>query len=159
MMEKSKMDHENIYRKARSDAAKYNDRLKSREGAAELMNMSAGTLFDYEHDLSKTKDPANIVRMASLYRAPELLENFCKNECPIGAHHMTAEVKSIDRITVQTLSAICNIQEAKMTLLAITEDGVIDDSEKPKLEEVTQALERIEKLSRDLKLWMAKNMG
>lgn len=46
-------DNENVYFRARKEAAKYNERLSSREGAAELLGVSASTLADYE--LGNTK--------------------------------------------------------------------------------------------------------
>lgn len=38
----------NIYCQCRKEAAKYNDKLNSREGAAEVLGMSPSTLSDYE---------------------------------------------------------------------------------------------------------------
>ena len=39
---------DNIYCRCRKEAAKYNDKLNSRDGAAELLGISASTLADYE---------------------------------------------------------------------------------------------------------------
>lgn len=44
---------DNIYCKCRKEAAKYNDKLNSREGAAELLGISASTLADYELGITK----------------------------------------------------------------------------------------------------------
>ena len=38
----------NVYYEARKKAAMYNDRLSSREGAAEALGISPSTLADYE---------------------------------------------------------------------------------------------------------------
>lgn len=45
--------NENVYFVARKKAAMYNERLYSREGAAELLGISVSTLADYE--LGNTK--------------------------------------------------------------------------------------------------------
>ena len=44
----SMKDNDNVYFLARKKAATYNERLYSREGAAELLGVSVSTLADYE---------------------------------------------------------------------------------------------------------------
>lgn len=63
---------DNIYCKCRKEAEKYNDKLNSREGAAELLGISASTLADYELGITKIIPADAILRMADLYNAPEL---------------------------------------------------------------------------------------
>lgn len=43
---------ENIYFQCRKCAAAYNDKLNSREGAAELLGVSVSSLADYELDMT-----------------------------------------------------------------------------------------------------------
>lgn len=70
-----------IYFQCRKEAAKYNDRLSSREGASEMLNVSVSSLSNYE--LGLTPVPTDVVvRMADLYGAPELEACYCKNDCP-----------------------------------------------------------------------------
>ncbi len=45
--------NENIYFRCRKEAAKYNDKLNSRESAAEMLGVSVSSLADYE--LGNTK--------------------------------------------------------------------------------------------------------
>lgn len=40
--------NENIYFRCRKEAAKYNDKLNSRESAAEMLGVSVSSLADYE---------------------------------------------------------------------------------------------------------------
>ena len=68
---------DNIYCKCRKEAAKYNDKLNSREGAAELLGISASTLADYELGITKIIPADAILRMADLYNAPELRNHYC----------------------------------------------------------------------------------
>ena len=75
---------DNIYCKCRKEAAKYNDKLNSREGAAELLGISASTLADYELGITKIIPADAILRMADLYNAPELRNHYCKYSCPLG---------------------------------------------------------------------------
>ena len=48
--------------------------------------------------------------------------------------------------------------ETKEMLLDITADGVIDESEKPELDEVVKNLEEVEEIAQSMRLWIKKNM-
>ncbi len=151
---------DNIYCKARYRAASFNDRLYSREGAAELLGVSVSTLSDYELGTTKFVPPDRIVRMADLYNAPELLNHYCTNECPIGCRNVKKlEVAELDRLTLKVLSAFKNINNIKDTLIDIVADGVITGDEKPQLEDVLNALEKISQYAQELKLWAEKNLN
>lgn len=58
---------ENMCFKCRKEAAKYNDRLYSREGAAELLGVSVSSLAEYETGATKVIPVDKIVLMAELY--------------------------------------------------------------------------------------------
>ena len=78
--------NENVYFVARKKAAMYNERLYSREGAAELLGISVSTLADYELGNTKVVPVDKVVLMADLYNAPELKTGYCKYECPICSY-------------------------------------------------------------------------
>lgn len=61
---------ENPWCKARLEAAKYDERLLSREGAAERLGMSVSAVSDAELGLSKCMPVDKAVLMADLYKAP-----------------------------------------------------------------------------------------
>lgn len=149
---------DNIYCKCRKEAAKYNDKLNSREGAAELLGISASTLADYELGITKIIPADAILRMADLYNAPELENYYCRTMCPLGSEIPKAELVDMDRITIRTLSTFRKIGETKEMLLDITEDGVIDENEKPQLEEILKNLEEVEEIAQSMKLWIKKNL-
>lgn len=79
-----KKTNENVYFKARKEAAKYNEKLYSREGASELLGLSVSTLADYELGTTKVVPVDKVMLMADLYNCPELKAGYCKHECPIG---------------------------------------------------------------------------
>ena len=62
----------NVYFEARKAAAEYDDRLYSREKAAELLGVSVSTLADYENGNTKFVPVDKVVLMADLYHQPEL---------------------------------------------------------------------------------------
>ncbi|MCJ8044119.1 helix-turn-helix domain-containing protein [Blautia sp. NSJ-166] len=82
-------------------AAMYNERLYSREGAAELLGISVSTLADYELGNTKVVPVDKVVLMADLYNAPELKTGYCKHECPICSYLPVAtEAKGLEGITL-----------------------------------------------------------
>lgn len=113
----------NVFYKARCEAAKHNEQLSSREGAADIMSIDRGRLYRIESGIANPY-PEEIHLMADLYNAPELRNHFCKTICPLGEDIPHVEVVNLDRITVKTLSVIRKIGETKELLLDITEDEV-----------------------------------
>ncbi len=149
---------DNIYCRCRKEAAKYNDKLNSREGAAELLGVSVSSLADYELGNTKVVPVDKVVLMADLYNAPEIKNHYCTHTCPIGestVHQL--EIAELDRVTLRVLAAFRNIAHIKDTLIDLTADGVITECEKPKLNEILEALDVITRHSQELRLWAEKN--
>jgi len=145
---------ENPWCKARLEAAKYDERLLSREGAAERLGMSVSAVSDAELGLSKCMPVDKAVLMADLYRAPYLLNYYCINECPIGCRlPISDEVLGIERITVKLLKnlRVDDLRDVKEKLIDIAADGVIGEDEKPDLAEVIKYLESLAKTISELK--------
>ena len=147
----------NIFYKARCDAAAHNEQLSSREGAADYMSIDRGRLYRIESGIA-VPYPEEIRLMADLYNAPELENYYCRTMCPLGSEIPKAELVDMDRITIRTLSTFRKIGETKEMLLDITEDGVIDENEKPQLEEILKNLEEVEEIAQSMKLWIKKNL-
>lgn len=145
---------ENPWYKARMEAAKYDDRLLSREGAAERLGMSVSAVSDAELGLSKCMPVDKAVLMADLYKAPHLLNWYCLNECPIGCRlPLSDEVLEIDRVTVKMLKnlRVDDIKDVKEKLIDIAADGVISDDEKPDFREVLGYLDELARTISELK--------
>ena len=146
---------DNIYCRCRKEAAKYNDKLNSRDGAAELLGISASTLADYELGII----PADaILRMADLYNAPELRNHYCKYSCPLGQDVPLVDTESLDRIAVRALASLKKVQESKENLLDVVADGVISEDEKPILQDILSNLDELTAVSQNLKVWVQKNL-
>lgn len=149
---------DNPFCRARLEAAKYNDKLFSKEGASEMLGISTSTLSDYELGITKTVPPDMVLKMSDLYRTPELINIYCRCMCPLGGEMPEIELADLDRVTVRILSAFRRIGETREILLNITEDGVIDEKEKPELEKVLKNLEEMERITQSMKLWVKKNL-
>lgn len=144
----------NVWYEARKEAAKWDERLLSREGAAERLGMSVSAIADAELGLSKCMPPDKAVLMADLYRAPHLLNYYCLNECPIGCDKpVSADVLSIDRVTVKLLmgTRVEKLSEINDKLLRIAADGQVTPDEVEDLKEITEYLEGLSKTVSELK--------
>lgn len=148
-------DNQNVYFQARKRAAIWDERLFSRERAAELLGISAYTLADYELGNVKVVPVDKVVLMADLYNAPELITGYCKYECPIHGFMPLATVeKSIQGIALRLLKGFNekSLEQIKDSLIEITEDGEISDDEVDSLKGILNELDKIAEVISELKL-------
>ena len=147
---------ENPCFQCRKAAAKYNDKLNSREGAAEMLGVSVSSLADYELGITKVIPVDKVVLMAELYNAPELKAWYCTTECPIGRSFPmpSANISTVERTTMRLLKQLRQdeVQDIKDTLIEITADGVISEDEKVDLAEILEYLDELIKAAGELRL-------
>ena len=147
---------ENPCFQCRKEAAKYNDKLNSREGAAEMLGVSVSSLADYELGITKVIPVDKVVLMAELYNAPELKAWYCTTECPIGRSFPmpSANISTVERTTMRLLKQLRQdeAQDIKDTLIEITADGVISEDEKVDLAEILEYLDELIKAAGELRL-------
>lgn len=150
-------ERENLYFSCRKRAAeKYrDDRLNSRTMAAELLGISESSLAHYK--LGITPVPQDIVvMMAEIYHAPELLNTYCKRECPIGRFLPIAE-KS-DGLQAATLNTLCELDDEKLTkikrrLTDISKDGRVSKDEEKDFRAIMDALDAVTRAISELRLY------
>ena len=147
----------NIYCMCRKKAAEQNEKLRSREGAAELLGYSTSSLAAWELGTDRPS-PEAVMLMADLYHAPELKNHYCKNVCPLGAGIPELKVRELDRITIMALSSFKKISHSKENLLDIVADGQITEDEKPALEEIIKTMDEMTEIAQSLKAWAEKNI-
>lgn len=147
----------NIYCMCRKKAAEQNEKLRSREGAAELLGYSTSSLAAWELGTDRPS-PEAVMLMADLYHAPELKNYYCKNVCPLGAGIPELKVRELDRITIMALSSFKKICSSKENLLDIVADGQITEDEKPALEEIIKTMDEMTEIAQSLKAWAEKNI-
>ena len=154
-------ENNNVYFKARKKAAAYNERLYSREGAAELLGISVSTLADYELGNTKVVPGATVVLMAVLANAPELVAGYCKNECPVhGFLPLATEERGLQGITLRLLKSFNeeSMGKIKDELIDIMEDGIIDDDEVPRLRKILDMLDGMTEVISEMKIAAEKVM-
>lgn len=150
----------NIYFACRKRAAIYDERLNSREYASERLGVSVSTLANYELGVTKCIPVDMVVMMADLYRAPELKNTYCKNDCPIGRFlPLATQTDTLQGITIRILNSLDDeqIRRIKKDLISIAADGKINDNEKPQLENILQHLDRMSLAVSELRM-LAENL-
>ena len=147
----------NMFCEARYAAAKGNERLSSREGAAEELGIDRTRLARIELG-SAVPYQEEVLLMADMYRAPELRGKYCSEMCPLGKNMPKIENEDLDRISLRALSSFRKISEAKELLLDITADGVIKEEEKADLDRIMKILDEVNEISQNLKVWIEKNL-
>ncbi len=149
---------DNMYYLARCEAAETNDDFSSREKAAEIIGIDRTRLARIELD-TITPYPEEVEAMAEAYNMPELCNSFCARECPIGrnsVHEVT--IDDFDRLALKVLGSLKDIDSLRASLIAISEDGVIEENEKPAFQEILDSLEKISTNAKALQLWAIKNI-
>ena len=102
---------DNIYFRCRKEAAKTNPALSSREATAELLNISVSSLANYELGITKCIPVDVIVRMSDLYKAPEIMNAYCANDCLIGkGQPIAVEITSIEKVVLRLLKTTDTIR-------------------------------------------------
>jgi transcriptional regulator with XRE-family HTH domain len=148
-------ENTNVYFQARKRAAMSNDRLFSRENAAELLGISPYTLADYELGNIKVVPVDKVVLMADLYNAPELITGYCKYECPVhGFMPLATEEKNLQGIALRLLKGLNDndMQELKKSMVDILEDGQVTENEIEDFERILERLDSLAEVISELKL-------
>lgn len=148
---------DNMFCQARYEAAKSNERLSSREGAAEELGIDRTRLARIELG-STVPYQEEVLLMADMYRAPELRGKYCSEMCPLGKNMPKITDKDLDRLSLEALSSFRKINEAKELLLDITADGIIQEGEKEDLKKIVETLDELNEITSNLKVWIEKNL-
>ena len=149
---------DNMYYLAREEASAENNDLSSREKAAELLNIDRTRLARIELD-AIAPYPEEVKAMAEVYNTPELCNSYCARECPIGRDTVReVTIDDFDRLALKVLGSLKNIDSLRSSLIAISEDGIIEESEQEAFQDILDSLDKISTNAKALKLWAIKNI-
>ncbi|MCR5754113.1 MAG: helix-turn-helix transcriptional regulator [Acetatifactor sp.] len=149
---------DNMYYLARSEAAQNDTDLSSREKAAEIIGIDRTRLARIELD-TIAPYPEEVKAMAEVYNTPELCNSYCARECPIGKTSVKeVTIDDFDRLALKVLGSLKDIDSLRTSLIAISEDGIIEESERPAFQEILDSLEKISTNAKALQLWAMKNI-
>ena len=151
----------NVYCEARLSASSFNDRLSSREGA-EVCGIDRTRLARVELG-TKTPYPEEVMIMADSYNAPELINWYCANECPIGKKTVPKlELNNADRAVLNYIVALMDLRNSEPEIIEFakqTSNGKTLDGETMPL--LTRTLEKANEFSiraQEMSLWAEKNI-
>lgn len=149
---------DNMYYLARSEAAVQNPDLSSREKAAELIGIDRTRLARIELDAIMPY-PEEVRDMAKVYNTPELCNSYCARECPLGRNNVKeVTIDDFDRLALKVLGSLKDIDSLRASLIAISEDGVIEKAEQEAFQKILDSLEKISLNAKALRLWAIKNI-
>lgn len=158
MSKKATKAADNMYYIARCEAAESNPDFSSREKAAELVGIDRTRLARIELD-TIAPYPEEVKAMSEVYNTPELCNSYCARECPIGKNSVTeVTIDDFDRLALKVLGSLKDIDTLRASLISISEDGYIDESEKETFQGILDSLEKISTNAKALQLWAIKNI-
>ena len=118
------------YYKARIKAAAYNDRLNSREGAAEVVCIERTRLANIEAG-NINPHPEEVNLMESAYNAPELPNYYCAEQCPLGCGRVDRlQPRNLESAALKIERLTRDIDEIAEDISDIAEDGKISHDER-----------------------------
>lgn len=130
----------NRYHDSRMKAAKYNEKLLTRPGAAEVLpGVTEESLKNYELDITR---PPNIVvaLMADAYNDPALRKWYCANECPLGKDVREIPEMPAERALIRLQNSVRDVETVVRKLAEIMEDGELSEDEIELLPQLKESL-------------------
>ena len=149
----------NVFYKARMEASKSNKSFISRESTSEstgldrkrLANIELGTIIPH---------PEEALILSEAYNAPELCNYFCSKMCPLGIKTVNeVETPALERTVLKLLSVFQTLPQIKTELIAIAANGVIDNDECERMEEIIRNLDKAADSINSLKIYFKKQCG
>lgn len=146
----------NIYYEARMEASEFKD-CKSREVVAEQVGIEKRRLLAIENN-KRNPYPDEAVRMSEFYEAPHIIEDFCKNKCPIGEKLFDKKTVAGDifKASVMTVAGMEHLKGAISILLEALKDGVLTKEEIEEVDECMEVLNEFMDSLLNLKISYAK---
>ena len=139
----------------------YREKLDlTREKASELIGFISAAKLEKIENGKVTVQPEDVIALAECYKAPELCNYYCSQECPIGQEHVPEiKIKDLAQIAVETLNSLNRLNKEKDRLLEIVEDGQITPDEYKDFFEIKKTLEKIALSVDTLQLWVDKSIA
>ncbi|MFG6325772.1 MAG: helix-turn-helix transcriptional regulator [Lachnospiraceae bacterium] len=149
---------DSIYCQARYEACENNSDFGSREKASEIIGIDRTRLARIE--LGKINPyPEEVLAMAEAYNCPELCNYYCAKECAIGKTTVNeVSIDDFDRLALKVLGSLKDIDDIRASLIAISEDGIIDETEWDEFNSILDSLDKISTNAAALQLWAKKNI-
>ena len=154
MGRKSTKDGKSIYQEIR-------EKLElTREKASEMIGFISAAKLEKIENGKVAVQPEDVIALAECYKAPELCNYYCSQECPIGQQYVPeVHVKDLTQIAIETLNSLNRMNKEKDRLLEIVEDGQVTPDEYNDFFEIKKTLEKISLSVDTLQLWVDKSIA
>ena len=149
MGRKSVKENKNIYQQYREEAG------FTREKASETMGIVSETRIEKIESEKTVPYPDEIMAMAQCYKAPDLCNYYCSNECPIGIKYVPqVQAKELTQIVLEVLATLNSLEKDKERLIEISADGEVSEEEEKDFGYINDQLDRISMAVGSLQLWI-----
>lgn len=131
----------------------------TREKASELLEyISADRIEKIENEKS-LPHPDEVLIMSKAYKAPNMCNHFCSQQCPIGQEYVPEiKEKNLTQITLEMLASLNFLNQKKDRLIEIAADGIIEKDELEDFAIIQNELEKIGTAADSLQLWINTQM-
>ena len=103
--------------------------------------------------------PEDVIRMAEVYKAPELCNYYCSHECPIGRKYVPPiEMTELPAIILETVASLNAVYPLTNRLIEISRDRQISEDESPDFSNIQENLEKVSLAIEALQLWVEKEV-
>ena len=132
----------------------------TREKASELLGGIPPERIERIESGKFTAHPDEVILMAEKYKAPQLCNYYCANECEIGKQYVPEiKVKDLSQIVLEMLASLNSVRKKQERLIEITADGVIETDEIRDFIQIQNELERISITVETLQLWIEQKLA
>ena len=126
----------------------------SREKASELLESIPPERIEKIENEKLLPHPDDVLIMAEKYKAPELCNFYCSNQCPIGKQYVPeVKMKDLSQIVLEMVASLNSMHKRQERLIEITVDGKIDNEEIADFIFIQEELEKISITVETLQLW------
>ena len=151
MGKKSIKENKNIYQLCREKCE-----LTRQRASEEMIYISDDRIEKIESEKS-LPHPDEILAMAECYKAPELCNYFCANECPIGQKTVPeVKVQDLSQIILEMIASLNAMNKEKDRLIEISADGEVSEDEEKDFGYIKEQLDKISLAVDSLQLWVDK---
>ena len=149
MGRKSVKENKNIYQQYREEAG------LTKKKASETMGIVSETRIEKIESEKTVPYPDEIMAMAQCYKAPDLCNYYCSNECPIGIKYVPqVQAKELTQIVLEVLATLNSLEKDKERLIEISADGEVSEEEEKDFGYIKDQLDRISMAVDSLQLWI-----
>lgn len=160
MGKRSTLSAGNVFYEARIAAASWNDKLNSREGAAEITGLDR-TRLAYIELGTINPHPEEVLILADAYNAPELHNYFCSHLCPLGQRTVhPIELNALEASTLRLLASFnrLNLPAVFEDLIEVAAYGATEEN-KPRIKDILLKLDDAADKIQALKLFFTKHFS